>query len=303
MSMTVANAPITLIGDKLAVQENLPVDDLSPFSMALGASTAGGNAAQLGDTVKVPIYAATGDAQDWDSSTNNYNTVDGTQSVTFKDVAIDQRILKTIEVDEMDLFKVDVEPLLRLELENVCRTAVDRVMALVTPTNFATTINVGVAGDFDSDIVIGLRGEDQVRKYNQSMRKLALNVDYSIALQKDPVINNHNTLSPVALPSNVILNSFSKFGGGLYECENMVEANDVVGFVTNGNGIAIATPAAYQSNDPSTTYEQTSVMYNGWQFLLRRHKKEDTGAIVFNIELQFGFAVADEKAICPLLGV
>lgn len=301
MAITVANAPITLIGDKLAVQENLPVDDLTPFSMALGASTAGGNAAQLGDTVKVPIYAATGDAQDWDSSTNNYNTVDGTQTVTFKDVAIDQRILKTIEVDEMDLFKIDVEPLLRLELENVCRTAVDRVMALVTPTNFSTTINVGAAGSFDSDVVIGLRGEDQVRKYNQSMRKLALNVDYSIALQKDPVINNHNTLSPVALPSNVILNSFSKFGGGLYECENMVEANNVVGFVTNGNGIAIATPAAYQSNDPSTTYEQTSVMYNGWQFLLRRHKKEDTGAIVFNIELQFGFAVADELGICPLV--
>ncbi len=66
MAITVANAPITLIGDKLAVQNNLAVDDLSPFSMALGASTSGGNAAQLGDTVKVPIYAATGDAQDWD---------------------------------------------------------------------------------------------------------------------------------------------------------------------------------------------------------------------------------------------
>jgi len=303
MAITVANAPITLIGDKLAVQNNLPVDDLSPFSMALGASTAGGNAAQLGDTVKVPIYAATGDATDWNSSTHNYGTVDGTQTVTFKDVAIDQRILKTVEIDEMDLFKVDVAPILSLELENVCRTAVDRVMALVTPTNFATTITVGPAGDFDSDVVIGLREEDQVRKYNQAMRKLALNVDYSIALQKDPVINNHNTLSPVALESNVILNSFSKFGGGLYECENMVEANNVVGFVTNGNGIAIATPAAYQSNDPSTTFEQTTVNYNGWNFLLRRTKDGDTGAVRFSIELQFGFGIADELAICPLLSV
>ncbi len=301
MAITVANAPINLIGDKLAVQANLSVDDLSPFSMALGASTAGGNAAQMGDTVKVPIYAATGDAQDWDASTNNYNTIDGTQSVRFKNVAIDQRIIKTVKVDEMDLFKVDVDPLLALELENVCRTAVDRVMALVTPTNFATTIDVGAASSFDSDVVIGLREEDQVRKYNQAMRKLALNVDYSIALQKDPVINNHNTAGVVAIESNVILNSFSKFGGGLYECENMVEANNVVGFVTNGNGIAIATPASYQSNDPATTYEQTTVNYNGWQFLLRRHKQEDTGAIVFNIELQFGFAVADELAICPLV--
>ncbi len=301
MAITVANAPINLIGDKLAVQANLSVDDLSPFRMALGASTSGGNAAQMGDTVKVPIYAATGDAQDWDASTNNYNTIDGTQSVRFKNVAIDQRIIKTVKVDEMDLFKVDVDPLLALELENVCRTAVDRVMALVTPTNFATTIDVGAASSFDSDVVIGLREEDQVRKYNQAMRKLALNVDYSIALQKDPVINNHNTAGVVAIESNVILNSFSKFGGGLYECENMVEANNVVGFVTNGNGIAIATPASYQSNDPATTYEQTTVNYNGWQFLLRRHKQEDTGAIVFNIELQFGFAVADELAICPLV--
>ena len=54
MAVTVANAPINLIGDKLAVQNNLPVDDLAPFAMALGASTAGGNAAQLGATVKVP---------------------------------------------------------------------------------------------------------------------------------------------------------------------------------------------------------------------------------------------------------
>ena len=301
MAVTVANAPINLIGDKLAVQSNLSVDDLVPFAMSLGAQTAGGNSAQLGDTVKVPIYSATGDAVDWNSSTQNYGTVNGTQTVTFKDVAIDQRIIKTVEIDEMDLFKVDVAPILSLELENVARTAVNRVMALVTPTNFATTKVVGVAGSFDSDIVIGLREEDQIRKYNSAMRKLALNVDYSIALQKDPVINNHNTLRPVDLPSNVILNSFSKFGGGLYECENMTSANNVVGFVTNGNGIAIATPSAYQSNDPSTTFEQTVVSYNGWDFLLRRTKDTDTGAVRFSIELQFGFAVADELGICPLI--
>lgn len=301
MAVTVANAPINLIGDKLAVQNNLAVDDLVPFSMALGASTAGGNSAQLGDTVKVPIYSATGDATDWNSSTHNYGSVDGTQGVTFKDVAIDQRILKTIEIDEMDLFKVDVAPILSLELENVARTAVDRVMALVTPTNFATTITVGSDTAFDASKVIDLRKEDQVRKYNSAMRKLALNVDYSIALQQDPVINNHNTLRPVDLPSNVILTSFSKFGGGLYESENMTSANNVVGFVTNGNGIAIATPSAYQSNDPSTTFEQTTVSYNGWDFLLRRTKDTDTGAVRFTIELQFGFAVADELGICPLI--
>ena len=233
--------------------------------------------------------------------TQNYGTVDGTQGVTFKDVAIDQRIIKTIEIDEMDLFKVDVAPILSLELENVARTAVDRVMALVTPTNFATTITVGADTAFDASKVIDLRKEDQVRKYNSAMRKLALNVDYSIALQQDPVINNHNTLRPVDLPSNVILNSFSKFGGGLYESENMTSANNVVGFVTNGNGIAIATPSAYQSNDPSTTFEQTTVSYNGWDFLLRRTKDTNTGAVRFSIELQFGFAVADELGICPLI--
>ena len=301
MAVTVANAPINLIGDKLAVQNNLSVDDLVPFAMSLGAQTAGGNSAQLGDTVKVPIYSATGDANDWNSSTQNYGTVDGTQGVTFKDVAIDQRIIKTIEIDEMDLFKVDVAPILSLELENVARTAVDRVMALVTPTNFATTITVGADTAFDASKVIDLRKEAQVRKYNSAMRKLALNVDYSIALQQDPVINNHNTLRPVDLPSNVILNSFSKFGGGLYESENMTSANNVVGFVTNGNGIAIATPASYQSNDPSTTFEQTTVSYNGWDFLLRRTKDGDTGAVRFSIELQFGFAVADELGICPLI--
>ncbi len=301
MAVTVANAPINLIGDKLAVQNNLSVDDLAPFAMELGASTAGGNSAQLGDTVKVPIYSATGDASDWNSSTQNYSTVDGTQGVVFKDVAIDQRIIKTIEIDEMDLFKVDVAPLLSLELENVSRTAVDRVMGLITPTNFATTITVGADTAFDSSKVVAIRKEDQVRKYNSQMRKLALNVDYSIALQQDPVINNHSTLRPVDLPSNVILNSFSKFGGGLYESENMTSANNVVGFVTNGNGIAIATPSAYQSNDPSTTFEQTIVSYNGWDFLLRRTKDGDTGAVRFSIELQFGFAVADELGICPLV--
>jgi hypothetical protein len=301
MAVTVANAPINLIGDKLAVQNNLSVDDLSPFAMELGASTAGGNSAQLGDTVKVPIYSATGDAKDWNSSTQNYSTVDGTQGVVFKDVAIDQRIIKTIEIDEMDLFKVDVVPLLTLELENVARTAVDRVMALVTPTNFATTITVGADTAFDASKVVAIRKEDQVRKYNSQMRKLALNVDYSIALQQDPVINNHNTLRPVDLPSNVILNSFSKFGGGLFESENMTSANNVVGFVTNGNGIAIATPSAYQSNDPTTTFEQTIVSYNGWDFLLRKTKDGTTGAVRFSIELQFGFAVADELGICPLV--
>ncbi len=116
MAVTVANAPINLIGNKLAVQNNLSVDDLAPFAMELGASTAGGNSAQLGDTVKVPIYSATGDAKDWNSSTQNYSTVDGTQGVVFKDVAIDQSIIKTIEIEEMDLFKVYVAPLIYIEL-------------------------------------------------------------------------------------------------------------------------------------------------------------------------------------------
>ena len=301
MAVTVANAPINLIGDKLAVQNNLSVDDLNPFAMSLGAQTAGGNSAQLGDTVKVPIYSATGDASDWNSSTQNYGTVDGTQGVTFKDVAIDQRIIKTIEIDEMDLFKVDVAPILSLELENVARTAVDRVMALVTPTNFATTITVGSDTSFDASKVIDLRKEDQVRKYNSAMRKLALNVPFSIQLQKDNAIKNHNTQAPVGLPSNTIVTNYSQFAS-ITEMEQLAaNGEDLAGIVTNGCGIAIAMPSVFQAPAMSQI-EQTMFMYNGVPMMLRRHQDSATGDYFITVEAQYGFEVADELGIVRLTG-
>ncbi len=300
MAMTVANDDISVIGQQLCVQENLPVDDLSVHALALSATTGDNNSAVYGDTVKVPIYSATGDATEWNSSTNNYSTIDGTQSVTFKDVVINQRYKKTIEIDEMDLFKVDVAPILRLELENVARTMVDIVNADITVANFATSKVVGAVGAFDSDVVIDVRAEDQVRQYPQSMRKLAMNVPYSIALQKDPAIKNHNTLTPVGLPSNYLLTSFAKFDGGLFELEQLPTAENLVGIATNGCGLAIATPAKFQGNDPDTSFDQTIVSHNGFNFLLRRTKVVATGAIQFTIEAQWGSAVADELGITRL---
>ena len=180
------------------------------------------------------------------------------------------------------------------------RTMVADVNALIINANFATNKVVGVVGSFDADIVVGLRAEAQIRQYPTSLRKLILNTDYSIALQQDPVINNHNTLSPVELGSNQILTSFAKFGGGLYEFEEIPTALNQVGFATNGCGIAIATPMQFQNNDPET-YEQTMLNVNGYQFLLRRHKNKATGNVFITIEAQYGFAVADEDGIVRLV--
>lgn len=301
MAVTFANDDIQVIAAEACIQENLPVDDLRVHALELSPQTASGTPAVFGDTVKVPIYAATGAATAWNSSTNNYETADASQSVTYKDVAINTRKKRTIEIDELSLLRTDVAPLVRLELENVARTMVDDVNAIILAANFATSVNIGAAASWDSDGVIDLRNnDDQIRKYPTSMRKLALNVDYSVALQKDPVIKNHNTLRPVDLPNNQLLTSFAKFGGGLWEMEQLPTGENLVGIATNGCGIAIAMPSQYQQNDPNTTFEQTTIMWNGFPFLLRRHKDSATGSVFITIEAQYGFAVADELGIVRL---
>ena len=299
MAVTFANDDIQVIAAEACVQENLPVDDLRVHSIQLSAQTASGSPAVFSDTVKVPIYAATGAATAWNAATNNYEDATGAQSVTYKDVVINQRIKRTIEIDELSLLRTDIAPLVRLELENLARTMVADVNGLIINANFATNKVVGVVGSFDADIVVGLRSEDQIRKYPTSMRKCVLNTDYSIALQQDPVINNHNTLSPVDLGSNQILTSFAKFGGGLFEFEEIPTALNQVGFATNGCGIAVAMPSMYQNNDPET-FEQTELDWNGFKFLMRRHKNKATGAVFITIEAQYGKAVADEKGIVRL---
>ena len=304
MALTTANGDINVIASEVCIQENLPVDDLRVHSLELNPQTAAGSPAIFGDTTKVPIYAATGTALAWNSSTNNYETADAAQSVTFKDVIIDQRKKRTVEIDELQLIReVDIVPILRLEMENVARTMVNDVNGLLTAGNFATSEAIGLASAFDSDAVIDLRNEvEQIRKYPTSMRKLALNVDYSVALQKDPAIKNHNTLSPVGLPSNQLLTSFAKFDGGLYELEQIPAGGDVqVGFVTNGCGIAVAMTSVYQGNEDNA-YEQTIMNWNGFTFLLRRHKEQGSGSVFFTIEAQYGFGVADELGVVRLLG-
>ena len=302
MSITLANADINVLAAEACVQENLVVDDLRVHALNLNALTAGGSPSVFGDTVKVPIYAASGAAGAWNKSSNNYGTASSSQSVTYKDVAINTRKKRTIVIDELDELRTNMTPILRLELENVARTMVDDVNAIILNANFAQNVVVGADSAFDSDVVIDLRKDnEQIRKYPTTMRKLALNVDYSVALQRDPVIKNHNTLAPVGLSGNQILTSFAKFDGGLYEQEQIAaNGENLVGFATNGCGIAIATPMQWQNNDPST-YEQSVISYNGFNFLLRRHKDKDTGDIIFNIEAQYGFGVADELGIVRLL--
>jgi hypothetical protein len=300
MAVTFVNDDLEMIAAEICIQENLPVDDLRVHALDLSPQTASGAPALFSDTVKVPLYSATGAATVWNSSSNNYETADGTQAVTYKDVVINTRKKKTIEIDELSLLRTDVAPLLRLELENVARTMVNDVNALIINANFATNKVVGVVGSFDADVVVGLRSVDQIRKYPQSMRKAIFNTDYSIALQQDPVINNHNTLSPVDLGSNQILTSFAKFGGGLFEFEDIPTALNQVGFATNGCGIAIAMPMQYQNNDPET-FEQSMLNVNGFQFLLRRHKNKATGNVFITIEAQYGFSVADEDGIVRLV--
>ena len=300
MAVTFANDDIEVIAAEACIQENLPVDDLRVHALELSPQTASGTPAVFGDTTKVPIYAATGAATTFNSLTNNYETADASQSVTYKSVAIDQRKKRTIEIDELKLLRTDVAPLVRLELENVARTMVNDVNGLILAANFAESINIGGAGAWDSDGVIDLReSNDQIRKYPSSMRKLALNVAYSVALQKDPAIKNHNTLRPVDLPNNQLLTSFAKFGGGLWEMEQIPTGENLVGIATNGCGIAVAMPSMYQQNDPDT-YEQTMIMWNGFPFLLRRHKDKATGSVFITIEAQYGFAVADELGIVRL---
>jgi len=300
MAVTLANADINVLAAEACVQENLVVDDLRVHALNLNALTAGGSPSVFGDTVKVPIYAASGAATVWNKSTNNYETADSSQSVTYKNVAIDTRKKRTIVIDELDELRTDMTPILRLELENVARTMVNDVNGLILAANFAEAVNVGLDSSFDSDIVIDLRKDsEQIRKYPTTMRKLALNVDYSVALQRDPVIKNHNTLAPTGLANNQILTSFAKFDGGLFEQEQVPTGENLVGFATNGCGIAIATPMQWQNNDPST-YEQSVISYNGFNFLLRRHKDKATGNTIFNIEAQYGFGVADELGIVRL---
>lgn len=302
MAVTLANADINVLAAEACVQENLVVDDLRVHALNLNALTAGGSPSVFGDTVKVPIYAASGAATVWNKSTNNYETADSSQSVTYKDVAINTRKKRTIVIDELDELRTDMTPILRLELENVARTMVSDVNAIILNANFAQNVIVGADSAFDSDVVIDLRKDNgQIRKYPTTMRKLALNVDYSVALQRDPVIKNHNTLTPTGLSSNQILTSFAKFDGGLYEQEQIAaNGENLVGFATNGCGIAIATPMQWQNNDPST-YEQSVVSYNGFNFLLRRHKDKATGDTIFNIEAQYGYSVADELGIVRLV--
>jgi len=302
MAVVFANDDINVLAAEACIQENLPVDDLRVHALELTPQTANGSPAVFGDTTKVPIYSAVGDATTFASGSNDYEDATGAQSVTYKDVVIDQRKKRTIVIEELKLLRTDVAPLLRLELENLSRTMVKDVNGLITVANFASTKIVGADTAFDSDDVIDIRALDQVRKYPSSMRKLALNVDYSIALQKDPAIKNHNTLRPEGLSSNMLLTSFAKFDGGLFEMEEIPTAENLVGFATNGCGIALAMPSAYQENDPDT-YEQSIITWNGFNFLMRRHKQKSTGDVYITLEAQYGFAIADELGITRLTDV
>jgi len=143
MAVTFANDDIQVIAAEACVQENLPVDDLRVHALELNPQTASGSPAVFDDTVKVPIYSATGAATVWNSATNNYETADASQAVTYKDVAINTRKKRTIEIDELKILRTDVAPLVRLELENVARTLVNDVNGLILAANFATSSVVG----------------------------------------------------------------------------------------------------------------------------------------------------------------
>ena len=292
--VSLTNSDIQIIADEITSAGIPNILPIRSFAKNLNAPGTVQN-----DVVKVGVYAAHPDATAWNASSNNYETGDSV-SVTFVDVTLSSRKKTTISIPDQDVGRVNIAEMAKNALNGLTKQFMEDTMALILTAAYGSPAFTGVASTFDSDDVSDLWSAAETANYGEN-RSLVIGTSYITNLLKDNDLKNYlnsNTdtvLKQAMLPN---INGFDIIHSKIIPGN----AENLVGFITDTNGIAVATSAvapAYSTNEVS--YIPIIDPESGLEIGTRFQYDKAAGAWKWTFELVYGASVADATKLDRLI--
>jgi len=286
----VADKAVSNVGDIL----------LASKSFSLGVDTEG---MEEGDSTQVFVAGAAPDAEEYDDSSNNYETDNGGDHA-WKPVQLDSHVKLTFKIKRKDFNKLTPDGFAALYKPYASRVAskvISDVFAKITAANFSNSLNIADASKFDKSNaskaetelakLVGIGGE----------RNLVLSVDVFDSLRDSltgiyATPTNNDVLRNGTIPglsgfANVIRTSAMKpKPSGSY----------LIGIATNMSGIALATAAVKHIPAFDGEVEVAVDPVTGIPLTFSVDYAKATRSYVATVEILYGIAVLDGKGILRL---
>lgn len=214
---------------------------LSPNILPLRAFSTDFSDAQLlkGDSRRVRLVTDTGVATEFNVSSNNYSTIDAGDNDDGVSVTLSSQPKSTFAATNDEIERGAFSLRLAAHINRVAKKVVTDALALVTNANYGAAAFTGAASAFDSDDLIDIK--TTIDGANWGDRRIAvLATAHYNALLKEAALKSVAAMGTTEALWNGVLPKLAGFD--LIE-SNILPGNseNLVGFVTDGAGILVAT--------------------------------------------------------------
>lgn len=296
--MAITNLDLKAIAQDCLIGSKVMLDPLTAFSTKLTTEVKN---ARKSDSIFVPVFGDSGDAADFDASTNNYET---TTDVNLNGVAvaINKHKKHTTAWSDICEARSDARQWLSKKINAVIRAVQADVYALITSTNFNTTpAYTGAAATFGLDDTSKIEAKALAAGMDPSTLNLVLNTDYYSALLGDPTVLTASAYGTIK----------SMFNSELPTLNNMAviralslpsNSQNLVGFVTDRTAIAIASGLAPIQDSVAQTvdYQVITEPESGFSIALRTHTSDKLHEPIVTVEAVYGVAKAVSTGLIRL---
>jgi len=279
-------------------------DQLIPYSaMAFEVKTAEGVVS--GDTVQVPFITKGADATAYHKINNNYETDNG-EAHSFKPITINKHYLKTAELTPAQWLRLSDDSLQKIwtELARGNASAMSKdMMALILAATYGAPCFTGVASTFDADDLVDCR-RALVDATGQETGLIAvLGGTYYDGILKDAQVNGVGAFGTDGPARNALLPNTRGFDSII--SSNIIPGNaeNLVGFVTTGQGIVGAQVVETPALPDDVMFTTSTDPYTGFTLGFRAHQSRVTGNYFMSAECWGGFAAGNTASLKRLISV
>lgn len=289
-----ANTLTDLKDVRIAQAALLPwMTELMPLSIF--STNFGPDAADKGDTVKVPIVGAPSPSSDF-AGDYTANADSQTSSIP---IVLNKHKFKTVHLTAKEAATTAVPLLEKLVSTAAQQLAIDvltDIFSCVTKANFGAALEGVSADSFDYKSILGIREACNLAKMPKDQRSLVLNTSLNTALLADDIVSR-SFITNLAQPGVVEARVNRIAGFNVHETDCVPSnSENLAGFVAHPSAVAVA----MRYLQPIANYDEAGAVTDpvtGLTFGYLRYTDTTSNKVYITLEALYGYKVIRAEAL------
>jgi len=289
-----ANTLTDLKDVRIAQAALLPwMTELMPLSIF--STNFGPDAADKGDTVKVPIVGAPSPSSDF---AGDYTANADSQASSIP-IVLNKHKFKTVHLTAKEAATTAVPLLEKLVSTAAQQLAIDvltDIFSCVTKANFGAALEGVSADSFDYKSILGIREACNLAKMPKDQRSLVLNTSLNTALLADDIVSR-SFITNLAQPGVVEARVNRIAGFNVHETDCVPSnSENLAGFVAHPSAVAVA----MRYLQPIANYDEAGAVTDpvtGLTFGYLRYTDTTSNKVYITLEALYGYKVIRAEAL------